>query len=128
MLTGCHTAARPLKPAALVPADQDRGSVAGAIAAEAGHQATVVVKSLPEGAVVVVDGYPVGPTPCSITLPVNDGGYLQRDVSVKVRFLSADASTRSTTKTLLLTPVDRAPARLDFTPTETRRIVGTRDG
>jgi hypothetical protein len=92
-----------------------------------GH-AVMMVESRPEGGVVVVDGRPVGPAPCAVEMPVTDFGYLRRDVSVKVRFVTTDPSSRSSTTEVRLTPLDRAPVRMDFTPLGARRFLAGRDG
>lgn len=83
--------------------------------------ATLMVTSEPRGATVVVDGRPVGPAPISIRVPVTDRGYMSRPVSVKVRFLAANNGQESHTTELMLTPLDRVPTRLDFTPHGARR-------
>jgi hypothetical protein len=93
----------------------------------AGH-AVMMVESRPEGGVVVVDGRPVGSAPCVIEMPVTDFGYLRREVSVKVRFVTTDPSSRSSTTEVRLTPLDRAPVRMDFTPLGARRFLADRDG
>lgn len=88
----------------------------------------MLVHSQPEGATVVVDGHPVGATPVEVSVPVTGRGFLSRSMSVKVRFVATDPLSLSRTVELELTPLDRAPARLDFTPNGSRRTLSAADG
>jgi hypothetical protein len=92
------------------------------------RQASVLVVSEPEGAMVVLDGRPLGPTPRAVTLPINGYGFVSRPVSVKVRFVATSLIDTSRTAEVMLTPLDRAPVRLDFTPQGARRTMAALNG
>lgn len=91
-------------------------------------QVRIMVYSEPAGGTVVVDGHPVGSAPLEVSVPVTERGFLSRQVSVKVRFVAADENGTSRTSELVLTPLDRAPVRLDFTPLDSRRTLPAVDG
>lgn len=86
-------------------------------------ETSMLVVSTPAGGVVVIDGRPVGPAPLQVSVPVTDRGYLSRQVTVKVRFLASETTAQSHTVELTLTPLDRAPERLDFTPDGAKRTL-----
>ena len=86
-------------------------------------EAVMVIASNPAGGLVVMDGRPVGAAPVQVKIPVTPRGFLSRPVSVKVRFLAGETTSRSHTTELVLTPLDRAPVRLDFTPEGTKRTL-----
>ncbi len=81
----------------------------------------VLVESQPAGGLVVVDGRPVGTAPHLVAVPVNSRGFVQRPVSVRVRFVD-EPSTQPTSTEMRLTPLERAPARISFTPAGARRL------
>lgn len=82
----------------------------------------VLVESEPDGGTVVVNGIPVGKAPQRIVLPGTARGFFRDQVSLKVRFIAADASKPSQTVEELLTPLDRIPATVKFTPTGASRV------
>ncbi len=83
----------------------------------------VQVESEPGGATVVVDGVPVGRTPCAITLAGTDGGFFRNTVSVRVRFIAEDPAFASATVEEAFALTDRIPARIVFTPAGAKRIL-----
>lgn len=83
----------------------------------------VQVESEPGGATVVVDGVPVGRTPCAITLAGTDGGFFRNTVSVRVRFIADDPAFASATVEEAFALTDRIPAKIVFTPTGAKRIL-----
>ena len=88
---------------------------------EGEYQVTIV--SEPVGAMVVVDGIPVGDTPRQVILPGTEQGFLKRPVSVRVRFVAGSAATASKTVEVRLTPLERMPRRIEFTPEGARRVL-----
>lgn len=82
----------------------------------------VLVTSDPDGGTVVVNGIPVGKAPQRIVLPGTAHGFFRDQVSLKVRFIAADATRPSETVEELLTPLDRIPATVRFTPTGASRV------
>jgi hypothetical protein len=80
------------------------------------------IESTPDEAMVVVNGIPVGKTPRTIELAGTSKGFFRDQVSVKVRFIALDAAHASQTVEELLTPLDRIPAIIRFTPAGTTRV------
>jgi hypothetical protein len=83
---------------------------------------TMRVDSEPLGALVVVNGIPIGKTPQRVILPGTPRGFCREQVSLKVRFIAADAGQLSQTVEELLTPLDKIPAAVNFTPSGTSRV------
>lgn len=82
----------------------------------------ILVESVPDGATVVVNGIPVGKAPQRILLPGTQRGFFRDQVSLKVRFIAVDAAHPSQTVEELLTPLDRIPAGVRFTPAGASRL------
>ena len=82
----------------------------------------VLVESAPDGAIVVVNGIPVGKAPQRILLPGTPRGFFRDQVSLKVRFIAMDAAHASQTVEELLTPLDKIPAGVKFTPAGATRV------
>jgi hypothetical protein len=80
------------------------------------------IESTPSDAMVVVNGIPVGRTPRTIELAGTKHGFFRDQVSVKVRFISTDAAHPSKTVEEMLTPLDRIPAVVKFTPAGATRV------
>lgn len=78
-------------------------------------KAWVWVESEPAGAVVVVDGVPVGRAPRRIELDVTPQGFARQASTIRVRFVAESVRETSVTTELVLTPRDRVPAVLQFT-------------
>lgn len=83
---------------------------------------SVLVESVPEGATIVVNGIPVGKAPRRILLPGTSRGFFRDQNSLKVRFIGSDAAHPSQTVEELLTPLDRIPATVRFTPSGATRL------
>lgn len=137
-LVGCATnPANPKKPAeapnkAAAPemkaAAPAKNSTPAANAGGAGPHAlpegefALLVESVPTGGTVVVNGIPVGRAPQRVVLPGSVHGFFRYDVSLKVRFIATDATHTSQTVEELLTPLDRIPAVVRFTPNGATRV------
>ena len=83
---------------------------------------SVLVESVPEGGIVVVNGIPVGKAPRRILLPGTSRGFFRDQNSLKVRFIGVDSAHPSQTVEELLTPLDRIPAAVRFTPSGATRL------
>ncbi|HEU5079925.1 MAG TPA: hypothetical protein VFT72_11990 [Opitutaceae bacterium] len=140
-LAGCTTTPAKLKPvspkadtAVVVPekakTDEPQNAPAPISAASAEvklgglppGEFAILVESLPAGGTVVVNGIPVGRAPQRIVLPGSSHGFFRDDVSLKVRFIAQDATRTSQTVEELLTPLDRIPAIVRFTPSGATRV------
>ena len=78
-------------------------------------KAWVWVESEPAGAMVVVDGVPVGRAPRRVELDVTPQGFARQASEIRVRFVAESARETSVTTELVLTPRDRVPSLLHFT-------------
>lgn len=76
----------------------------------------IQIESLPSGAMIVINGVPSGRTPKRILLAGTSQGFARERISIKVRFLAIQPSEESVTVEDQLTPLDRIPAGLIFTP------------
>ena len=83
----------------------------------------VAIDSEPTGGMVVVNGVPVGRAPQRVVLAGSARGFSLNEVSIKVRFVAADTDHVSQTIEALLTPLDKIPASIRFTPTGATRVV-----
>lgn len=83
----------------------------------------LMVESEPTGGIVVVDGVPVGRTPQRVVLTGTSHGFFRDQVSIKVRFVATDSDHTSQTVEEILTPLDKIPASVHFTPNGATRVV-----
>ncbi|MBM3872274.1 MAG: PEGA domain-containing protein [Verrucomicrobia bacterium] len=77
--------------------------------------AWVWVETEPAGAMVVVDGVPVGRAPRRVDVEVTPQGFARQGTTIRVRFVAETVQQTSVTTELALTPRDRVPARIEFT-------------
>lgn len=82
---------------------------------------TILVESQPTGAMIVVNGIPVGRAPRKITLSGTPQGFSRETVSIKARFVASSRDEQSITIEEELTPLDRLPVILHFTPEKAQR-------
>lgn len=82
----------------------------------------VAIESEPAGGIVVVNGVPVGRTPQRIVLSGTSRGFSRDAVSIKVRFVAADTDHTSQTIEEQLTPLDKIPVSIRFTPAGAKRV------
>jgi hypothetical protein len=83
----------------------------------------VWVDSDPDGGIVVVNGVPVGRAPQRVILQGSSRGFFRADVSIKMRFVATDTNHTSQTIEEQLSPLDRIPARIHFTPVGATRVL-----
>jgi hypothetical protein len=103
------------------PAQVAPGQASGPSKLPAGEY-SVLIDSDPAGGTVVVNGIPVGRAPQRVVLPGTPRGFFREQVSLKVRFVATDVAHASQTIEELMTPLDRIPATLRFTPAGVKRI------
>ena len=84
---------------------------------------TLLVESTPPGAVIVVDGRPVGKAPVWIAVPDTPQGFFRDYMEIRARFIAADPSGDSRTFMEEFTPREKVPAVLHFTPEGAQRTV-----
>jgi hypothetical protein len=82
----------------------------------------VLIDSEPVGGIVVVNGVPAGRTPQRIVISGTAHGFSREGVSIKVRFVAADTDHTSQTIEEQLTPLDKIPASVHFTPAGATRV------
>lgn len=95
-------------PAALVPA---------IIATEA----AIDVTSEPAGAIILVNDRPSGRTPLRVAVKTTAQGFCADYLTIKARFVASDPSQVSRTTEVDLTPREKAPRELVFTPQGVQR-------
>ncbi len=96
--------------------------LAGPPAAEAGRQ-IMLVESEPAGAIIVVDGRPVGRAPVRLDVPVTPQGFFRADLEVRARFVARNETEVSRTATEEFNPRERVPAVVRFTPDGVQRTM-----
>lgn len=134
-LVGCATTPTTRIPAKPAPADTPSQTVApeksatppkpepvSSTAPLPQGEFAVLVESAPQGGMVVVNGIPIGKAPQRILLPGTNRGFFRDQVSLKVRFIVTDGAQASQTVEELLTPLDRIPATVRFTPNGATRV------
>ncbi|HUL51848.1 MAG TPA: PEGA domain-containing protein [Opitutaceae bacterium] len=90
-------------------------------AAPAAAGLTMLVDSVPPGAIIVVDGRPVGKAPVRLTVPETAQGFFRDYMEIRARFVAADPSGDSHTVMEEVTPREKVPAVLRFTPDGAQR-------
>ncbi len=84
---------------------------------------SVAITSEPPGLTVVVNGIPVGTTPCRVLLPGNEQGFSRQNVSIRVRFIAKNPGEKSQTVEQKFTALDRLPEQLSFSRTGAKRVL-----
>lgn len=83
---------------------------------------TVRIVSQPEGAIVLVDGRPVGRTPHELQVMASGQGFFREPLAVRVRFLANSPGGESVTVQENFTTLERVPATILFTPQGAQRV------
>jgi hypothetical protein len=109
-MAGCAT--HPAAPAQS-PAVTTAQPVAGEIFIE--------ITSEPVGAYILVNDQPSGRAPLRLSVKVTPQGFLTDYLTIKSRFVAKDATQVSQTSIAELTPRDKAPLALAFTPQGVQR-------
>lgn len=74
------------------------------------------IESDPPGAVIVVNGRPVGKAPVSLAVKATPQGFFEDYLDVRARFVATSADETSHTVEQEFTPREKVPALLRFTP------------
>jgi len=119
---GCATTQKvPAVPVVVLPVTSPPGTpTAGR--APAGRQ-TMLVESTPPGAIIVVDGRPVGKAPVRLEVPATPQGFFRDDLEIRARFVAREETEVSRTATEAFNPREKVPAVLRFTPDGAQRAV-----
>ena len=105
----------PAAPAPIAPAPA-APQTAQPVPAAAADRRIMLIESDPAGAVIVVDGRPVGRAPVRLDVPVTSQGFFRDDLEVRARFVARDETEVSRTATEEFNPRQRVPAVVRFTP------------
>jgi hypothetical protein len=81
----------------------------------------MLIESVPPGAIIVVDGRPVGKAPLRLAVPATAQGFFLNDLEIRARFVATDATEVSRTSMEEFTPRDKVPVALHFTPEGAQR-------
>ena len=81
----------------------------------------MLVESVPPGAIIVVDGRPVGKAPLRLAVPATEQGFFLNEVEIRARFVATDANEVSRTAVEEFTLREKVPAALHFTPEGAQR-------
>lgn len=84
---------------------------------------TMRVDSVPPGAVIVVDGRPMGRAPVRFAVPATAQGFFRDYMEIRARFVATDEGGVSRTATEEFTPREKVPAELRFTPDGAQRTL-----
>jgi hypothetical protein len=79
------------------------------------------IDSDPSGAIIVVNGIPVGKAPLQLKVKTALQGFFRDYITVKARFLATSADETSITVEDDCTPRDKIPDKIIFTPQGSRR-------
>jgi len=109
-----------------VPAAPQPPLVTPPAAAGVATRQVMLVESVPAGAVIVVDGRPVGRAPVRLDVPVTAQGFFRDDLEVRARFVARDETEVSRTASEEFNPRERVPAVLRFTPDGVQRTMAGR--
>jgi hypothetical protein len=112
----------PAAPEAAASVEPSDASATNLVVPRPGEQ-IVEISSLPVGARILVNNQPMGRAPLRLVLRVKPQGFCADYVSVKARFLAEDADHVSQTVEVQLTPLEKAPAKLVFTPEGAQRRI-----
>ncbi len=83
----------------------------------------VLVESEPAGAIIVVDGRPMGKAPLRIVVSATALGFFRGYVEIRARFIAEDEADESHTVTEEFSPREKVPVVLHFTPGGDQRTV-----
>lgn len=81
------------------------------------------IESVPPGAMIVVDGRPVGRSPVDVEVGSANNGFFKAPVSIRARFVSGDATGESLSVDEELGPLERVPLALVFSRDGVQRIL-----
>jgi len=80
----------------------------------------IAITSVPAGARVLVNNRMIGRAPLELLVKVTPQGFCADYVTVKASFVAEDPAHVSQTIATELTPREKAPTRIEFTPEDAR--------
>lgn len=81
------------------------------------------VESIPAGAMIVVDGMPIGRTPVDVEVGSANNGFFKSPVTIRARFVASDAASESISVDEQLGPLERVPLVLVFSREGAQRVI-----
>jgi hypothetical protein len=81
----------------------------------------MAIDSDPSGAIVVVNGIPIGKAPLQLKVKITLQGFFRDYLTIKVRFLAMSAEETSLTVEDDCTPREKIPGKITFTPQGAQR-------
>ena len=105
----------------VVHATPANGAPAVVRPAEAPGEALIEITSEPAAAIILVNDQLSGRAPLRLAVTVTPQRFCKDYLTIKARFVATDASQISQTVEVELTPRDKAPTALAFTPQGARR-------
>lgn len=109
-------------PAPAAPATAPAAGVAPSGEAAAGTL-DLVVDSAPPGAIIVLDGVPVGKAPLHLQIAATPLGYFRDYVEIRARFVATDEEEVTRSSVEEYTPREKIPAMVRFTPDGAQRTM-----
>ncbi len=87
------------------------------------EQLTIHIESNPAGAMIVVDGKPIGRAPLDIAFDAASNGFFKEPVIIRARFVANDAAGESFSVDARLGPLERIPLALVFSHDGVQRVI-----
>jgi len=91
-------------------------------------EAEIVITSEPSGARILMNDQPVGRAPLHVTLPATARGFCRDYTTIRARFVAEDATQVSRTVETEITPREKVPARIIFSPLGVQRLMAPMSG
>jgi hypothetical protein len=82
---------------------------------------SLFIESVPSGALIVMEGRPMGKAPLHLAIPATPLGFFRDYVEIHARFIATNETEVSRTTIEELTPREKVPAVLQFTPEGVQR-------
>jgi hypothetical protein len=81
----------------------------------------MAIESEPSGAIIVVNGIPIGKAPLQLKVKTTPQGFFRDYLTVKARFLATSSEETTITEEDDYTPRDKIPGKIIFTPRGAQR-------
>ncbi|HUG10661.1 MAG TPA: PEGA domain-containing protein [Opitutaceae bacterium] len=81
------------------------------------------IESNPVGAMIVVDGKPLGRTPVELEVDAANNGFFKAPMTIRARFVASDAASESVSVDERLGPLERVPQALVFSREGVQRVI-----
>jgi outer membrane biosynthesis protein TonB len=81
------------------------------------------IESNPAGAMIVVDGRPLGRTPVELQVDSANNGFFKAPMTIRARFVASDAASESISVDERLGPLERVPLALVFSREGVQRVI-----